>query len=95
MKKHIATTISTLSLFVALSLGAFNVSAFGTCGGCNPRSVRYAATAPAQIANVAPAQDASPRPAQDTTIVDAQPTGDVGFVALFWVQWATFFAQLL
>jgi len=95
MKKHIAKTISILSLFVMLSVAASNVSAFGTCGTCNSRSARYAATAPAQIANLTPAQDASPAPAQDTTAVDAQPVGDVSSIALFWARLAVFFAFLL
>ena len=85
MKKHIAKTISILSLFVTLAVSANNVQG-GTCSTCNSRSARYAATAPAQIANLTPAQD--------TTVIDAQPVGDVSSIALFWMRLAVFFAPL-
>ena len=48
MKKQIAKTISILSLFVMLSAGGGNFSAFaGGCRTCKPL-VQYAASAPAQ-----------------------------------------------
>jgi len=94
MKKHFAKTIAILSLFVALSVGAVNVSAGGGCSTCKP-TAQYAVSAAAQTTNSADAQDASPAPAQDTTAIIAQPVGDVSSIALFWAELATFFASLL
>ena len=54
MKKQAAITLTTLSLFIALSVGASNAFGFpGGCAGCKP-SVSYAATASARTANPAP-----------------------------------------
>ena len=94
MKKQVAKTITTLSLFIALSVSASNVFAFpGGCGTCKP-SVSYAATAPGQTANLAAVQNVSPVLGQDTAFAQTQSESAVGFVALFWTRLAVFFASL-
>ena len=55
MKKHFAKTIAILSLFVALSVGAVNVSTGGGCSTCKP-TAQYAVSASAQNATQPPAQ---------------------------------------
>jgi len=97
MKKQIAKTITILSLFVALSVGAFNVSAFGVCGHCKPQG-QYAVSASAQTTGLASSQSAqyaSQEPAQDATAEDAQPLGDVSSIDFFWTRLVMFFAVLL
>jgi len=93
MKKQVAKTITTLSLFMALSVSASNVPAFpGGCGTCKP-SGGFAATAPAQTANPAAVQNAGPVLWQHT-LAQTQSESSVGFVALFWTRLAVFFASL-
>ena len=85
MKKQVARTITTLSLFVVLSVGASHVSAFPRCAGlCRP-AVRYAAAAPAQNAHAVPVQD--------TLAVNA-PSAGIGSLD-FWAELAMFFARLI
>jgi len=94
MKKHIAKTITILSLFVTLSVSASNVSAGGGCSTCNPHA-QYAVSGAAQTTSSASAQDAGPGPTQDSTAADAQPVGDASSIALLWTRLAVFFASLL
>ena len=97
MKKQVAKTISILSLFVVLSVGATSVSAFPCPGGGCGTPVQYAVSASVQTtspADAQSAQDVSSAPTQDTTATYAQTAGDVSFVTLFWVELATFFTQL-
>ena len=90
MKKQAARTITTLSLFIALSVGASNVSAFPICSTCKP-SVRYAATAPAQTTNATPV----PATAPNAALTEAQSESSVGSLALFWARLVTIFASLI
>jgi len=89
MKKQAARTITTLSLFIALSVSASNVFAFPTCGSCRP-SVRYAASAPVQT-NSTPVQ----APAPNAAPTEAQPESSDGFIALFWARLLMIFASLI
>ena len=82
MRKHIAKTISILSLFIALTVGASNVFAF-PCNHCMP-SLQYAKSAPAQAAGQATAQE---------TESVAQPESSVGFITLLWMRLEVFFAS--
>ena len=90
MKKQTARTITTLSLFIALSVGAGNVFAFPTnCGrSCQP-PVQYAASTPVQTANSTPAQTTGP----DAALTEAQPESSDGFIALFLARLVTIFAS--
>jgi hypothetical protein len=92
MKKHIAKTISILSLFLALSAGAVNVSAFpgGACSvpSCWPRPT-YAVSASAPDVTPASAQD----PAGQETVPSAPPEDSFSF-AFFLVPWALTFLYL-
>ena len=87
MKKQIAKTISILSLFVMLSVGASNVSAF-PCARCKP-PVQYAASAPAQNVTQAPARDLGGQETVPTT----QPENSFSFT-FFLVQLAMGFLYL-
>ena len=84
MKKQIAKTISILSLFVILSVGASRVSAAGGCAVCKP-----------VVQSVAAAQTAHAAPVQVTSPVAKQPDGSPQFIALLWLPLARFFASLL
>ena len=111
MKKHIAKTISILSLFVMLSVGAVNVSAGGGCVTCKPTAqsavwgTQYSTQTPAQdgggCSTCKPqAQYAVSASAQTTSSVLAQNTTLIDVTpessaALFWTRLAVFFASLL
>ena len=92
MKKQAARTITTLSLFIALSVNASNVFAFpSNCTrSCQP-PVQYAASTPVQTANATPA----PATAPDATLTEAQPESSAGLIALFWAPLVTIFASLI
>jgi len=88
MKKEAARTITTLSLFIALSVGASSIFAFPTCTGCKP-PVQYAALAPVQT-NSTPVQ----APAPNAALTDAQSESTAGSLALFWARLVTIFVSL-
>jgi hypothetical protein len=90
MKKQIAKTISILSLFIMLSVGASNVSAFPTCPGCKPKPpVQYAVSASAQNVTQAPARGLGGQ----ETVPTAPPENSFSF-AFFLVQLAMGFLYL-
>src|SRR5262249_20570303 len=89
MKKHIAKTITILSLFITLSVSASNVSAFPGVGNrCEP-TAQYAVSASAQNATQAPARDSGGQETAFTT----QP-GDSFSFAFFLAQLAMRFLYL-
>ena len=90
MQKETARTITTLSLLVALSVGANTVSAFPSgCGrGCQP--VQYAAPARVQTTRATPVHAPTPTP----ELTEAQPLSSDGFIAIFWVRLLTIFASI-
>ena len=88
MKKQAARTITTLSLFIALSVGASNVFAFPTCTGCKPL-VLYAASAPVQTTNSTPAPATAANAPTDT-----QSESSVGSLTLFLARVLTIFVSL-
>ena len=94
MKKHTLKTISTLSLFVVLSVSAANVLAFPTCPGCSKPAIQYALSTSDQPANRSIAPDAG----AVTEVVSAtvsQPADSVDSGTFIWTQLALFFVSLL
>jgi hypothetical protein len=97
MKKHVAKTISIVSLFVTLLVSASTISAFPitvpwiTDSGYRTRS---SVSAQEVSPSVQSTQDVGTASAQETTDVDAQPDGDVNLIALFWVQLVVCCTQL-
>ena len=85
MKKQAAKTITTLSLFVALSVGVCNVPAFAWCrtNYCGTKA-EYPAAAPVKPANLATVEVAGQAPAQETSVESS-----VGLSPLFWTRMLT------
>jgi hypothetical protein len=94
MKKYTLKTISTLSLFVLMSVSTANVQAFPTCPGCSKPAIQYAVSTSDQLANRSTAPDASAI-TEVVSATNSEPADSVDSSTFIWTHLALFWVSLL